>query len=175
VIRFFLVVFLFLFSLPTIAQKKKKDRNKGEKLENKIPSINQKYLRFSLFAFDGTSYLHRETNNVWMETFLEIRSDVSLVLLPGLGDRQSCSYKLPDCSFIENEEGLQLIIVPIECGKEGEPSDKRTMRIHIVKNNRKTDFIFSLSYLEEKDLVLFHNYSDIELGKFLITKYIRFE
>jgi hypothetical protein len=166
---------MFLFTLPILAQKNKKERNKGDKIENEIPSIKQKYLRFSLFAFDGTSYLHRETNNVWMETFLEIRSDVSIVLLPGLGDRQSCSYRLEECSFIENEEGLQLIVLPIECGKDGEPMDKRIMRIHLVKNNRNTDYIFSLSYMEEKDLVLFHNYSDMELGKYLTNKAIRFQ
>jgi len=169
--RILIIGLFFLFSVQVYAQKKKKK----DKNVDKVPSISQSYERFSLFAHVEDGYLHQETSNVFMETFLDIKPKESKVLLPGLGDRQSCTYSLSDCNFVEYEDDLQLIILPIECGIEGEAPDKRIMRIHLIKSSRKTEYIFSLSYLEAKDLVLFHNYSDQDLGKLLTKKSIRFE
>jgi len=166
-VRFLLIVIVITATFPLYGQKKKKDTG--------IPTIKQEYQRFSIFAYTDGRYVHQETNGVWTDTFLETKPKVQLVFLPGLGNRQSCKYELSECVFLKNDQGIQLITIPIVCSTLDGTEEKRMLRIHHIMENRRSDYIYSLGYLDQKDLVLFHNYSDSDLGHLLTKDLIRFE
>ena len=167
-VRLFFIVITLTMVTPLYGQ------NKGRK-DTRIPTINEQFKRFSIFAFKDDQYVHQETNDVWMDTFIEIKPKAQMVHLPGLGNRQTCKYEISDCEFIENEGGIQLIKIPINCTTLDGKDEKRILRIHHIMANRSSNYIFSLGYLDTKDLVMFHNYSDSELGQLLSKDLIRFE
>ena len=166
-VRSVLILLVLISAIPLYGQKKKNDDG--------IPTIKQQYQRFSIFAYSDGRYVHQETHDVWTDTFIETKPKVQLVFLPGLGNRQSCNYDISECVFLKNDDGIQLITIPINCSSLDGTEEKRVLRIHHIMENRKSDYIYSLGYLEQKDLVLFHNYSDSELGHLLSKDLIRFE
>lgn len=165
--RILLIFALVLIVTPLFGQKGKK--------KDKVPNLHINYTRFSLFAFQDGSYVHKQTTDVWAETVLDVKSKTRTVSLPGLGTPQHCTYSDEDCEFIEGENGLMAINIPIDCTALAGETERKYLRIYYAHNGPKIDYLFSLRLEGANDLILFHNYSDQDLGKLLAKNQIRFE
>jgi hypothetical protein len=160
----YLLIFVFI---PLFGQKDKK--------QSPVPQLRETYTRFSIFSFQDNRYIHQETNNVWTDTFIETKPKTNTIYLPGLGTKQACKYSIDECVFFNGDKGLELAVIPIDCDMQNGGDEKRILKIHHINDGNNSKYIYSLSYEGAKDLVLFHNYTDSELGQLLTKDLIRFE
>ena len=147
---------------------------KNEETEG-IPAMSETFEFYSVFELKDGKYTYKETHKVWTPTFLRTNPKKSEIILPGIGNEQKCFYTLETCSFVEDENVIQVVIVPIECIAVGGESEKRDLRIHYIRKKRKIEYIFSLDITGTSSRILMHNYSYQKLTELITNREIRFQ